>query len=179
MADPSPATVPPGLEPVPPEGQAPDDPGTDPQAGEARTYPEEYVKQLRRESAGFRTRLAELEEQLAEREEADKTEVEKLTTRVTDAEKRAADAETRLIRYEVAAERGLDLSAAAFLSGSTREEIEHRAEELAKLLDEKAPPKPAASFDGGARTPAPDHQSPEEAHNALLLDALGRGRRAP
>jgi hypothetical protein len=64
------------------------------------------------------------------------------------------------------------MEAAAFLTGTTREEIELRAEELGKLLTEKGRP-PAGSFDGGARSPVPEIKSPEEAHQDLLRQALG------
>jgi hypothetical protein len=68
------------------------------------------------------------------------------------------------------------MAAAAFLTGSTREEIELRAEELGKLLAERAPQKPASGFDGGARQRVPEAQSPEQVHDDLLLRALGRPR---
>jgi hypothetical protein len=175
MDEPSPAApeagqVPPedqGQEPAggeqPPEGQEP---------GDGRTYTEPYVKQLRRENAQARTRQAELEERLREYEDKDKTELERLTAAATEAERRASESEARLLRYEVAAEHGLDMDAAKFLTGSTREEIELRAEELAKLLTDKGRP-PAGTFDGGARGPVPEIKSPEEAHQDLLRQALG------
>ena len=176
MADPSPNDVADGQEPEGDAGQVPDgeDAQPDPQEGEGgRSYSEAYVKQLRREASSYRTRLAELEERLQEHEDRGKTEQERLTERVTEAERRATDAETKLTRYEVAAASGLDMQAAAFLTGSTREEIELRAEELAKLLADKGR-TPPAGFDGGARPPVPDQKSPEEAHNELLLRSLGR-----
>src|SRR5262245_36751800 len=178
MADATPAgDVVEGQEPEDVEGQEPGGEGEpDAQEGQGRTYTEAYVKQLRREAAGLRTKLVDAEERLQEREDADKSELERATERATAAEQRAADAETRLVRFEVAAEHGLDLDAAKFLTGSTREEIELRAEELGKLLD-TAKPTPGG-FDGGARKPAPAKGTPEEEHNRLLLEALGRGGRA-
>jgi hypothetical protein len=179
MADPSPADADAeGQAPDADEGQAPDgnDDGSDAEkdAGkEPRSYPEVYVRQLRREAASHRNRTAELEEKLQEFTDRDKTEQERLAERAAAAEKRASDAETRVLRYEVAAERGLDAAAASFLTGSTREELELRAEELEKLLGDR--PKPAAAgFDGGARRPAPEKGPPEKEHNDFLLRALGR-----
>jgi hypothetical protein len=173
-----------GQEPELDEGQEPelvDEP--DDTKSKGRTYDEAYVRQLRRENATVRTRATEAEAKLAEREDADKTEVERLTDRaaaaeraVEDAEQRAADAELKLLRFEVAAEAGLDPAAVQFLTGSSREELEHRADELAKLLTEKGKPT-AGGFDGGARGTAPDKGTPEQEHNRLLLEALGRSPR--
>lgn len=176
MADPSPDDRHDGQEPdddasqvLDPEDESGDDDGQKPTG---RTYSESYVRALRREAADHRTRLAEVEKRLQERDDADKTEGQKLSEKLTDAETRAAQAESRLVRFEVAAERGLDMQAAKFLVGSTRDEVEASAEDLAKLLKEKG--KTTPSFDGGARQPAPEQRSPEQAHNDLLLGALGR-----
>src|SRR5262245_9784782 len=177
MAEPSPDAVTEGQEPEADEGQVPagDAPVEDsPEESKTRTYSEAYVKQLRREAAGNRTRMSELEARLEEIEGRDKSEQEKLAERVTTAETRATEAEVRLMRYEVAAEAGLDMQAAAFLTGTTREEIELRAEELVKLLADKA--KPAAGFDGGARQPAQEKKPPEQEHNDFLLEAMRRSR---
>lgn len=175
MAEPSPAATPPGQEPESVEGQEPNpEAAQEGQEGQGRSYTEAYVKQLRREASGYRTRLSEAEERLQELEDADKSEQERLTERFTAAERRAVEAETKLLRYEVAAERGLDLKAAAFLGGSTREEIELRAEELEQLLDATGQTQTPAGFDGGARQPAPEQKDPETAHNELILRSLGR-----
>jgi hypothetical protein len=179
MADPSPAAEAEGQEPAAPEGQEPTPEGNDPKAEpeegkDPKTYPESYVRQLRREAAGTRNRLAEAEEKLQEFADRDKSEHEKLTAKLTAAEKRAGDAETRLLRYEVAAERGLDAKAASFLTGTTREELELRAEELSSLLADRTKGKPAAGFDGGVREPAPTKGPPEQEHNDFLLRAMGR-----
>jgi hypothetical protein len=176
MEEPSPAEPTPGQEPAAGEGQEPaGTEGTPPPEGEGRTYTESYVKQLRRENASSRSRLAEVEERLQSFEDRDKTELQRLTDAHTAAERKAQAAEERLLRYEVAAERGLGMAAAAFLTGTTREEIELRAEELERLLAEQGR-LPTAGFDGGARTPVPEQKTPEDAHNDLLLRSLGRGR---
>lgn len=177
MAEPTPTDhrddgqVPDGEEGTTPEpDEPPDDDGKKPSP---RTYSDSYVRALRREAADYRTRLADVETRLQERDDADKSEGQKLSEKLTAAEQRAADAESRLVRYEVAAERSLDMQAAGFLVGSTRDEVEKSADDLVKLLKERG--KPASSFDGGARgTPPPEQKSPEQAHNDLLLDALGR-----
>jgi len=173
MAEPSPADAPEAPEAPEAQGQVPDD-GSTPDAdkgGQGKRYDEAYVRQLRRESSGYRTRLAEVEEQLEELRGAGKSEVERLTDRLTSSEARAMEAEARLLRHDVAAEQGIPPEAVQFLTGSTREELEHRATELKKLLDAGRPT--GAGFDGGARRPVPDPKSPEEAHNDLILRSLG------
>jgi tRNA splicing endonuclease len=177
MADPSPTADVDGQEPTDVEGQEPDQENANDPSGqeppEPKTYSEPYVKTLRREASGYRTRVAELEEKLQEHEDAQKSEHEKLVEKAAAAETRAVEAETRLLRYEVAHEHGLDMAAAGFLTGTTREEIEHRAAELSKLLKERGV-KPSAGFDGGARTLVPEKGPPEQEHNEFLLRALGR-----
>jgi hypothetical protein len=176
MTDSSPTTEPEGQEPEAPEGQEPaagdavPTEGQEPDSG--KTYTEAYVKQLRRENAGLRNRGSELEEKLTEFEDRDKSEMQRLQERAAESEQRASDSDLRLLRYEVAAEHGLDLDAAKFLTGSTREELELRAEELSTLIADKGRPS-AGSFDGGARRPVPDERSPEEAHNDLILRSIG------
>jgi hypothetical protein len=176
MADPSPTDVDAPAEPAADEGTKPDQENVDSTAGqeppEPKTYSEPYVKTLRREASGYRTRLAELEQKLQEFEDRDKSEQEKLVEKTTAAEARAVEAETKLLRYEIAHEHGLDMAAAGFLTGTTREEMEHRAAELVKLLKEKG--KQSAGFDGGARQPVPEKGPPEQEHNEFLLRALGR-----
>jgi hypothetical protein len=176
MADPAPTDVDAPAEPEPDEGTTPDT-GDDkkpdaPEASGQKTYSEPYVRSLRKEASGYRTRLAELEEKLQEFEDRDKSEQEKLASKLASVETRAAEAETRLLRFEVANEHGLDLAAAGFLTGTTREEIEHRASELVKLLKDKG--KQSAGFDGGARQPVAEKGPPEQEHNDFLMRALGR-----
>ena len=178
MADPSPADVADAEKSsTADEGKNPDGNGAAAEEKkQPRTYTEAYVKQLRGEAADGRNRIAELEEKLQEHEDAGKSQVEKLTgERDTLKDERDQLAAFKL-RVEVAAERGLDLSAVKFLTGSTREEVELHAEELGQLLQAKAT-KPAAGFDGGARTTAPEKLSPEQEHNSLLLQAMGRSER--
>src|SRR5215831_12333143 len=147
MPDASPDPTPEGQEPEAVEGQEPatgaEPSPSEPQEGSGgKHYSEAYVRQLRREAAASRTQLAEQEARLKEYEDRDKTELEKATAQVAESERRASEAELRLLRYEVAAQHGLGVEAAAFLTGSTKEEMELRAEELAKLIADKGRPAP-------------------------------------
>lgn len=80
-------------------------------------------------------------DRVKELEDAGKSEDQKRTERLDALEKsdveqgtKLSAAEATILRYEVAAEKGIDLKAAARLQGSTREEIEKDADEFKKLL---------------------------------------------
>jgi len=170
------ATTDEGQEPKVVEGQEPaNESAEEKPAQEAKTFDEKYVRELRKQAAEARTRANEAEEKLQEIADRDKSETERLTEKVSATEARAQEAELKLLRYEVAGDRGLDMKAAAFLTGATREEIQERADELAELLAERAN-KTSSSLDGGARKTPEKRGTPEQEHNALLLEALGRGK---
>lgn len=65
---------------------------------------------------------------------ARKTEAEKLAERAEQAEKRAADAELRMLKREIAEEKGIPLAQADRLRGDTREAIESDAEDFAPYV---------------------------------------------
>lgn len=154
-------------------GQTPANQTTEPKpAEEPRTFDEAYVKKLRDEAAEQRTKAKALEAKVQEFEDRDKSETERLNERLKGAETRADTAEARVLRYEIAADRGLDLKAADFLSGSSREDIETKADELSQMLADRN--KKTPGFDAGARTTPPVQKEPGEAHNDFLLQALGR-----
>jgi hypothetical protein len=141
--------------------------------GAAKTFDEAYVKQLRKEAATSRTELAEVKSALAELQDRDKSESQRLAERVAESERRASEAESRLLRYSIVAERGLSLGAAEHLAGSTREEFEASADWMAQQLPQQ-PPQTTPSFDGGARQTPEATKPPGQAHNDLLLRAMGR-----
>ena len=91
-----------------------------------------------------------------------------------DAVRQAEDARIELIRYQVAADKGISLKQAGRLHGGTRDEIEEDAEVFIRELNPGPPVAGRSGFDGGARQPMPTPMSPEVAHNDLLLKALGR-----
>lgn len=83
--------------------------------------------------------LSPLAERLAEIEESSKTAEQKAAERAaaleeSDREKGTtiSGLESKLLRYEVAAAKGLDLKAALRLQGSTKEELEADADDFAK-----------------------------------------------
>jgi hypothetical protein len=82
----------------------------------------------------YRRTISDLQpkaQRLDELEDSVKTEVQRATDLATRAAKERDDAKASLLRYEVAAGfPGLQASDAAFLTGTTREELENSAERL-------------------------------------------------
>jgi hypothetical protein len=76
-----------------------------------------------KEAEALRLKLKEIEDR-------DKSDLDKLKDRATLAEKRAEDAEAKILRLEVAAEKGLTMAQAKRLVGATREDLEADADEL-------------------------------------------------
>lgn len=94
---------------------------------------------------------------LKELEDRDKSEVERLTQRAAEADRRAQEAETKAVRAEVAAAKGVPVS---LLSGSTKEEIEERADQLLQFKGDADGEKPTG--DGEGEKPTPAERTPKE-----------------
>lgn len=151
-----------------------DDPKPDPdELGEAGK------KALDRERAGRRDaekQAKELEERLKAIEDKDKSEVERLTAKTAEAEKRATDAEAKVLRFEVAAEKGVK---AKWLTGASREELEAAADEY--LADHPPadkptggpPAKPAENLKGGGNPDAAGDPSTDDIRK--MVDDIPRG----
>lgn len=121
--------APPGGQQTGGDGQQ--DPWTDPAAARAE------IERLRRESAGYRTEVRNLEplaQAAREAEEANKTELERATGRATELETKVAETTLRADRLEVAMANGLTLDQAGRLRGTTKEEIEADVAQLRKDL---------------------------------------------
>lgn len=121
--------------PQPPEGGDPEP--FDPERAMAK------IRKANSENQGLRTRLKELEEKAArldELENANKSEQQRAQEAREAAEKRAHDAEQRLLRLEVATEKGLTPAQARRLVGTTREELEADADELLESFGTPTPP---------------------------------------
>lgn len=87
-------------------------------------------------------------------EDKDKTEGEKYADRLAALEAEKADAVAKLLRLEVAAEKGLTPAQAKRLVGTTREELALDADEILEAFPAKAPSvppsnKPSPSGRGG------------------------------
>ena len=139
------------------------------------TFPREYVEQLRSEAAAQRTARQEAEKKVEEFENANATELEKAQSKASKAEQKAAEAESKLLRFTVAAEKEVPADAVAFLQGNTREELEASADKLLTLV-KSSNGNDKTDFDGGAREPAPESKTPEQAHNDLIMQMIGQAR---
>lgn len=98
---------------------------------------DDLIERLRNENREIKRQAAELRtkaQRLDELEEASKTEQQKANDRAAAAEKAATEATTKLLRYEVAAAKGVPAKLAGRLQGSTREEMEADADDLLATL---------------------------------------------
>jgi hypothetical protein len=155
----------------PQEGQEPT-PATEPDEPQAggKTFDKEYVQSLRAEAARHRKEAQEARAKAQEFEDRDKSELEKLTGKLSKAEQAKAEAEAALVRFQVAAEKQVPAEAMDLLVGTTREELEAKADKLLELVKK---PEPTPDFDGGTREPAPEAKNPAAAHDDLALKLLG------
>ena len=124
-------------EQTPAAGQsAPKVPADDEELGEggkkALQSEREARKQLEREIADLRSKNKEYED-------ATKSAEEKQAERLAELEDSSTKNALRVMQYEVAAAKGLPLSAATRLTGDTQEALEADADELMKLLAPSAP----------------------------------------
>lgn len=108
--------------------------------------------------------IQEMTERLKQFEDAAKTEEEKQAEAAEEARKQAEQTATELasakamnLRYEVAADKGIDIKLAHRLAGSTREELEKDADALKELIGSPAPqaPRPDPSAGRGGEPMKP------------------------
>lgn len=158
-------------EDTPAEGQKPEA-TVETEVKETKTFDAAYVSQLRSENAAHRKKAQEAEQRLQELEERDASEVEKAQRKATKLEQEAAEAKSKLIRYEVAAEKGLPADTLDLLSGNTREELEAKADRILELVKSRNESDREPDFDGGAREPAPEPLNPAEQHNKDIASLL-------
>ena len=167
-----------------------DEPGTDPQPsaapddagdGASKTLSQADVDRIvgerlareREKFADYET-LKEKAERLSELEEANQSELEKAQTKLTKAEQSKAEAEGKLLRFEVAAEKSIPGDYLDLLTGTTREELEAKADKLQELVKNRTNNEKTPDFDGGPREPTEDPKSPEDAHNDIAVALFGR-----
>lgn len=124
-----------------------------------------------RKSAREATKRAEAAEaQVREFEDKNKTEAEKLTAKVEKLTGDKVTLEAENIRLRVAIVKKLPAELIDRLKGSNLEEIEADADELLKLVKTDT----ATSFDGGAREPAPQPETLNDAVMGLLQRKRGQ-----
>jgi predicted RNase H-like nuclease (RuvC/YqgF family) len=139
---------------------------------EGAKNPDAVKKALEAERAtakAAKARAKELERQLQEAQEASKP----LEQRIEEANSKAQEAEVRALRFEVAAEAGLDLRLASRLSGSTKEELAADAKTVAELFGAKGPVAPP---EGGLRPAPKKPENVEQAHNNTISALIASKR---
>lgn len=141
--------------------------GTDPaQGGGQSEVPPEVRRALNRANREAET----LRKKLKEFEDRDKSAAQLLEERAVAAERVAADAQSQLLRFQVAAEKGLPAELVARLQGSDAKELAADADKLLELFKAgggNGPPK----FNGGPRRTADGKTD----MNALIRTTAGLG----
>lgn len=117
-----------------------------PATGELGDAGKKALDAERRDKRAAEKRATDLEARLKEFEDRDKTESTRAIERAEAAEKALAAAESRVLRLEIASEKGLTPAQAKRLVGETREELEADASELLETF------KPASADDGSTET---------------------------
>lgn len=154
----------------------PDDPATGdtdpekPDLGDAGKKALDLERKARRDAE---RQLKETADRLKVLEDKDKSDSDRLTEKVTQLEKDLATATARADRFEVALDKGLDMTRAKRLTGTTRDELEADAEELKGwTAGESAPPpgKPTEDLKGGT-----DPTSDPDVDIRQVVDAIPRG----
>jgi hypothetical protein len=106
------------------------------------------LRKERQRAAKAEKALKEAQAKLQEANDRDKSEVDKAKDAAAAAERRAEEAERKLLRAEVAADKGLTPGQAKRLVGDSREELEADADELLESFG-KAGAKPDDDGDDG------------------------------
>jgi hypothetical protein len=159
-------------EPNDPDDPAKGDPDPDkPALGDTGKKALDAERKARRDAE---RQLKETGDRLKALEDKDKSDSERLTEKVTQLEKDLATATARADRYEVALDKGLDMTRAKRLTGTTREELEADADELqswtAGKPSEPAPGKPTTDLRGGG-----DPTEEPEVDVRKVVDSIPRG----
>lgn len=133
--------------------------------------PEDYeteIQRLRKEAAGYRTKLRETEPIVKahqEQQEANKTELQKAQEALAARDKEFADLQTGYTRLELAAMHNIPPDDIDLIGSGTREEMEARAARLGALhaANAKTPPPPTNRPVEGLRPGAsPEPPKPED-----------------
>lgn len=161
------------------EPEAPVEPSADaspkaedpkPEEGKGARTPDEYeheIAKLRRESAGYRTKLRETEpivKAAQEAEEANKTEIQRAQERAAQLEKDYAELQQANYRLDLAAQYSIPRDDIDLIGSGSREDMEKNAARLGALFtttEKKAPPsdRPVEGLRPGA---SPEPPKPED-----------------
>lgn len=159
--------------------QTPEPVATDEPQGASET---DWKKEARKWEARAKEALTfkEAADKWREYELSQKSEHEKLAEELARVQAEASQASATLLRYEIAAEKGITGEATKLLKGSTREELEAEAELLLSLIANQSKPsimpdtnqgKPAAANIGQLTQADLETMSPSE---IMAAKAAGR-----
>lgn len=146
----------------PPDNGGGDPPQTQAKGGEpSKAVPYDRFKAVNDQKTALEAQLAALQAQIKEREDAGKSELVKLTERLSTLESDLTKERLQNLRMQVATEKGIPTTLVGRLQGSTREELEADADQLAAYIKPapgpgaQPPPKggQAATFDLSNKTP--------------------------
>ena len=163
----------PNIDPIKP--MPPTSPTTDDETlGEPGKKALDAERKARRDAENRLKELEPLAEEARKRAEADKTEAQKAAEALGAERDARTKAETSLLRYTVAADKGVPSNLVKFLSGTTKEEVEQSATELLAELGTTKPSmpgRPTERLTNGkpSNTNKLDSVSPED------LIRMGRG----
>jgi hypothetical protein len=134
-------------------------------------------RKARRELEAQIKQLQPLAKAAKEREDAEKSELQKLNESLTGERDARTQAELTLIKYQVAADKGVPPKLAKFLTGTNQEEVEQAADDL---LAELGPAKPSMP---GRPTERMVNGKPSgsqlDGTDPMTLIRMGRGQEAP
>lgn len=177
-ADATPAAPEQPTDPVEPEGAA--DPWADPDAARKE------IEKLRRQAAGYRTKLREAEPKLNEYQQwldSQKTEQQKLAEQLAEVQRERDEARLGHARLMAAAAHNIPADLIDRIAGTTSEEIDEAAKVLAESIERLVAERQQAAQPRAGRTrpvesltpgAAPSGDEPLDV-NALLRARLGRG----
>jgi len=136
------------------------------------------LEKRNRENHNLRARLKELEplaKKAQEADEAAKTEAQKAAEARAAAEKERDEARLALLKRDIAEEAGLPKSWADRLRGSTKDELEADAKELAENLSpQQTSARPVPALKSGALPPGTSASgSPSQAIDAYIRQQAG------
>lgn len=126
-------------------------------------------RSARRDAEKTARENADAAKRLALFEDAQKSETQKLAERAERAERDTRAAQVGMLRYKVAAAKGLTGDAVEFLSGGSEEELAANADRLLALVGGSSAAPPSPSLSGGPRPPAPALDM-----NTLIRQQAGR-----
>lgn len=112
------------------------------------------IRRLRSEAASHRTGRRTAEQERDELRRAQMTEQQRIEAERDDWKRKAEEHEREAIRARVITAKGLPAEAAAFLTGSTQEELEQNADKLKTMIGPNGSGGRVPDFDAGARSQA-------------------------